>query len=129
MLRMCGSSSMLTASTVRSMPSSLASCTASLLCPSATLTLRSPQLVQQGLGLAEVGGVRPLGEPAIHLGQQLAGFLALALLLPQPAQTQGGPQLERLGLLAAGHGEGLVETFFCGQYCILHAAFRMHKQL
>jgi hypothetical protein len=31
--------------------------------------------------------------------QQVTRFLALALLLPQPAQAQRRPQLERLGLL------------------------------
>src|SRR5215475_1911115 len=55
----------LSSSTVRGTPSSLTSCIASLLCPSAALTLRSPQLVQQGLGLLQVDGVKPLGEPAI----------------------------------------------------------------
>src|SRR5215468_11877597 len=36
-------------------------------------------------GLAEVGGVKPLGEPMVDWRQQLAGSVALALLLPQPA--------------------------------------------
>jgi hypothetical protein len=37
----------------------------------------------------------------------------LTLLLPQAAQAHGGPQLPRPGLLVAGNGEGLLETFFC----------------
>src|SRR2546422_9633597 len=32
--------------------------------------------LEQSLGLAEVGGVKALGEPAIHLGQQPAGSVA-----------------------------------------------------
>ena len=47
--------------------------------------------LEQSLGLAEVGGVKSLGEPAIHLGQHLTGRVALALLLPQPGQAHGGP--------------------------------------
>src|SRR2546426_10901313 len=124
MLRMCGSSSMLTSSTVRGTPGSLASCMASLLCLSAALILRSPQLVQQCPGLTEVSRVKPLGEPIVDRRQQVARFLALALLLPQPAQAQCRPQLERLGLLSAGHGEGLVEKWFGGHCRMLHAAFR-----
>src|SRR5262245_45416867 len=39
-------------------------------------------------------------------------FLAFALLLPQAAQAHGGAQLPGFGLLATGHGEGLLETPF-----------------
>ena len=41
------------------------------------------QRLQQGLGLLEVGGVKPLGEPAIDRREQLVGLGALALGLPQ----------------------------------------------
>jgi hypothetical protein len=40
------------------------------------------------------------------------GFLAFALLLPQPTQAQRGAQLQRLGLLAPGHVQRLLETGF-----------------
>jgi hypothetical protein len=46
---------------------------------------RSGQLLQQCLGVLEVGGVKALGELAIDQGQQLAGFITLVLALPQPA--------------------------------------------
>ena len=72
----------------------------------------SCQRIEHCFGLLKIGGVKPFGEPAIDLGQHLAGFRALALLLPQPAQAQRCSQLPRLGLLAAGHGEGLVEADF-----------------
>ena len=36
----------------------------------------------------------------------------LALLLPQAAQAHGGPQIQRSGLLAAGHVQGLQEAGF-----------------
>ena len=62
-----------------------------LLSPTRFLYLTiSPQLLQQRLGLLEVGGVKALGEPAVDWGQQLASLRALALLLPQAAQTHGG---------------------------------------
>ena len=72
----------------------------------------SPQLLQQRLGLLEVSGVKALGEPAVDRGQQLVGLGALALVLPQAAQTHRRPQLQRFRLLAAGNVEGLLKTGF-----------------
>jgi|SoiMethySBSTD1v2_1073268.scaffolds.fasta_scaffold427411_4 hypothetical protein len=69
----------------------------------------SPQLLQQRPGLLQVGGVKALSEPAIERGQQLAGCGAFVLVLPQPAQAHRRPQFQRLGLLAAGHGEGVAQ--------------------
>ena len=69
----------------------------------------STQLLQQCLRLLEVGRVKPLGEPAVERRQQRAGFGALALLLPQARAAHRRSQLQRPGLLAAGHVEGLVE--------------------
>src|SRR5437867_695048 len=63
-------------------------------------TSRSRQRIEQCPGLLEVKGVEPFGEPAVDLGQELTGFGALVLLLPQPTQAQRRPQLPRLGLLA-----------------------------
>ena len=37
------------------------------------------QLIEQRLRLPQVSGVEPFGEPAIDLGQQLAGCVAFAL--------------------------------------------------
>lgn len=42
----------------------------------------SLQRCQQRLGFLEIGGVKPLGEPAVHWGQQGVGGSALALVLP-----------------------------------------------
>src|SRR6266853_3692485 len=70
------------------------------------------QRVQQRLGLLQVSGVEALGEPAIDWGQELVGFGALALLLPQARQAHRRPQLQRLGLLAAGHIDRLAKTTF-----------------
>src|SRR5262245_8997966 len=72
-------------------------------------TSGSRQLIEQCPGLLQVGGVKPFGEPVVDLGQELAGFSALVLLLPQATQAQRRPQLQRLCLLAAGNSEGLVK--------------------
>ena len=48
------------------------------------------QRVQQRLGLLEVSGVKALGEPMVDGCQEVMGFLALALLLPQASQTRSG---------------------------------------
>jgi hypothetical protein len=68
--------------------------------------------VKQCLRILQVSGVKPLGEPVVDRCQQVVGFLALALLLPQAAQARGSPQLPGLGLLAAGNGQGLLEAGF-----------------
>ena len=67
----------------------------------------SGQLFEQRLGLLQVGGVKALGEPAVALSEQLAGFLGLALPLPQPSSAHYRPQLSRLRVLAAGQRERL----------------------
>ena len=54
--------------------------------PSCLVCLALCRLLQQRLGLLEVGGVKALGEPAVDRCQQLAGLGALALLLPQAAR-------------------------------------------
>src|SRR5712691_8956848 len=70
------------------------------------------QFVEQCLSLLEIGGVKPLGEPAVDRCQELVGFGTLTLLLPQTDQAHGGSQLPGFGLLAAGNGEGLLEAGF-----------------
>src|SRR4029453_18825471 len=54
----------------------------------------SQQLIEQRLGLLQVGRVKALGEPAVDLGEQLAGFSTLALGLPQLAQAHGRSQFQ-----------------------------------
>src|SRR5215831_5422543 len=61
---------------------------------------------QQRPGLLEVNGVKALSQPAIDLGQELMGLGALTLLLPQAREARGGPQFQRLGLLAASNVQG-----------------------
>ena len=68
------------------------------------------QLVEQCLGLLEIGRTEALDEPTVDGRQQRTGFGLLALLLPQVRQAQRRPELPGLGLLAAGKSEGLLEA-------------------
>ena len=70
------------------------------------------QRLQQRLGLLQVGGVKALREPAIDRRQQRVGLGALALLLPQATQAHGGPELQRLRLLAAGDVQSALQPGF-----------------
>src|SRR5262249_33313390 len=45
----------------------------------------------------------------IHRGKQAASCCSLSLLLPQLAETDGYPQLQRLGVLEAGNVQSLAE--------------------
>ena len=67
-----------------------------------TLTTSSSQLVEQRLGILQIGGVEALGEPAVDRRQQLARLGGLALVAPQPGEAGGGAQFPRLRLLRTG---------------------------
>src|SRR5262252_2758031 len=67
------------------------------------------QCLQQHLGLLEVGGVKPLGEPAVDRRQQRAGLSTLPLMLPQPTQAHCRAQLPGFSLLATSNGQSLLE--------------------
>src|SRR5215831_14137303 len=58
------------------------------------------QLVQKHLGLAEVSGVKALGEPPVDRHEELVGLTAPALLLPQAGQAGGSSQLHDCPLWA-----------------------------
>ncbi len=50
---------------------------------------RHASRVQQRSGRFQVGGLKPLGEPAVDLSQQPSGLVSTALPLPQLAQAVG----------------------------------------
>jgi hypothetical protein len=56
--------------------------------------------------------VKALGEPAVDVCQELVRLSSFALVLPQPTQAHRRPQLPRLGLLAGGQGQSLLEAGF-----------------
>src|SRR5262245_66610951 len=70
------------------------------------------QRFKQGLGLLEVGRVKAFGEPVIHRGKQVMGFLAFPLLLPESSQARSSTEFERFGLLAASHVQSPLQPDF-----------------
>jgi hypothetical protein len=60
----------------------------------------------------QVLGVKPFGEPAVDLSEELSRLIALALGLPRPAQACRCPQLQRFRWLVASHIEGLAKAGF-----------------
>jgi hypothetical protein len=51
------------------------------------------QLVEQSLGVLQVGGVEALGEPAVNFGQHGARLVATILFREQPCEAGRGAQL------------------------------------
>ena len=47
------------------------------------------QCLQQRLGLLQVSRIKALGEPMVDWCQEVMGFLAFALLLPESSQAGG----------------------------------------
>jgi hypothetical protein len=74
--------------------------------------LLASQFFEQRLGFLQVYCVKPFGEPAIDLRQQLARLFPLAVLLPQPSQARCRSQFQQLCLLLAGDLDGLEKTRF-----------------
>ena len=75
---------------------------------SAGLALR--QRLQQRLRILQVSRIKTLGEPMVDWCQEVMGFLAFPLLLPQAGEAHRCTQLQGFGLLAASHVEGLLEA-------------------
>src|SRR5262245_26344603 len=65
----------------------------------------SSQLVQQRLCFFQVGCVEPFGEPAIDRREEVAGFGAAALVLPETGEAHGGAQFPELGFLLLGDAQ------------------------
>src|SRR5262249_20448564 len=51
------------------------------------------QRVEQCLGLLQKGRIEALCEPAVDRDEEIAGGIALTLLVPEPGKTDCGPQL------------------------------------
>src|SRR5438132_8840413 len=80
---------------------------------SSAMSALSRELCRQCFCLPEVWRLKPLREPAVDLHQQMAGCVALALLLPQPTQAGRRPQLQPFRLLAAGDSHSLAKADLC----------------
>jgi hypothetical protein len=62
----------------------------------------SRELFEQRLRVFQVGGVEAFGEPPVDVGEDLASFFFLALLLEETTQTRYGSELERLRATPSG---------------------------
>src|SRR6516162_10649286 len=66
------------------------------------------QRVEQRLGLLQVCRIPPLGEPAVDGCQEVMGFLAFALLLPEASKAGSSTEFPRFGLLVLGNADGVL---------------------
>src|SRR5271156_3721560 len=57
------------------------------------------QLVEQRLGVFQVGGVEAFGEPVVDVGEHRARLISLALVCEQSREARRRAQLQRLGAL------------------------------
>jgi hypothetical protein len=62
----------------------------------------SRQLVQQGLGVLQVGRVEALGEPAVDRCEEVVRLGVPTLIAPQPSKASGRAQLPKTRGLPAG---------------------------
>ena len=60
------------------------------------------QFAEQRLRLFEIDRVKPLGEPAVDGGKEVAGFAAPTLVAAQPGEARGRAQFPELGPLLCG---------------------------
>ena len=58
------------------------------------LITSSRQFFEQRLRLFQIGGVDPLGEPAVDRREQLAGFGVAALVAAEPGEARGGAEFK-----------------------------------
>src|SRR5580704_2492911 len=63
----------------------------------------APDLVEQRVRILQIGGVEALGEPAVDVGKDPAGFVDLALALEQAGKTIRCAQFVKPGTLLSGH--------------------------
>ena len=68
------------------------------------------QLVEQRLGVFQVGGVEALGEPVVDFGEHRARFVATTLRCEQPREARRRAQLPGLRLHLLGERDRLAEV-------------------
>src|SRR2546428_4721914 len=70
------------------------------------------QFIEQAFCILQIRRIKSLGEPVIHRGEQVMGFLTFALLLPEPSQAGGSTEFPGFCLLVLGYRNGLLEAGF-----------------
>jgi hypothetical protein len=74
--------------------------------------LVSGQFVQQRLGVLQISGVETCREPPVNWCQEVRGFLALPLALPQASEARGSAEFPQFSALVLGDCHGVVEAGF-----------------
>ncbi len=64
------------------------------------------QLIEQCLGILQIGRIKALGEPRVDWCQEVIGFLAFPLLLPEVARLVAA-RSSRIWLVGFGLSQGL----------------------
>src|SRR5206468_5964503 len=62
--------------------------------------------------ILQVSRIKAFGEPMVDWCQEVMGFLAFALLLPESSETYCCTEFPGFGLLVLGYTDGLRETRF-----------------
>jgi hypothetical protein len=70
---------------------------------------RLSQFVEQRLGLFEIGGIEPLGKPAVDWGEQRHRLFAPALLAAQAGEARRAEQFPGLRVLPSRHADAFLE--------------------
>src|ERR1700736_6094802 len=81
------------------------------------------ELIEQDLGVLQVGGIESLSEPVVDVGEHCAGFITTAGIAKQPSKTHRRAQLPRLGPLLGGDRAPQPYASLC-----LRAVRRAHQQ-
>src|SRR5690242_12378843 len=68
------------------------------------------QFVDEDLRVAQVGSLKPFGEPVIRRGERLPALVGPALAAKDFSQAHHRPQFEGAGVLMAGDVRGLPEV-------------------
>jgi hypothetical protein len=70
------------------------------------------QLLNEFLGLDEIGCIEALGKPAIDRSQKVLCFAPSSLVSPHASEAGCGAQLPQLRIMLACNGQGAVEAGF-----------------
>jgi hypothetical protein len=62
------------------------------------------QLIEQRLGVFQIGGVEALGEPAVDFGEHRARFVAFAFLVEQLRETHAKTTFDKTIFTCFGKG-------------------------
>src|SRR5262249_47452238 len=81
------------------------------------------QLIEQHLSPFQIARVEPFGEPAVDGIEKLASLSPLALIAPEPRETNGSTQFEKSRFLRSRHRKSSLETFL-SDFCMICCAMK-----